>query len=147
MAVARTLSPRTPPHLVKLMFEDDHGAALISSGDELEDHIGFGPVRYTSSDLPARLARAQLSMRPCAPCVPPQHHDHDQDAHNAPRGVLNAPSPPPGATFARRWSLIAQPTGLDGDDHGSGRNQAAQARKSLRFGASQRHVEPITKCF
>ena len=72
MAVARTLSPRTPPHLVKLMFEDDHGAALISSGDELEDHIGFGPVRYTSSELPARLARAQLSMRPCAPCVPPQ---------------------------------------------------------------------------
>jgi hypothetical protein len=52
----------------------------LSSGDELEDHIGFGPVRYTSSELPARLARAQLSMRPCAPCVPPQHHDHDQDA-------------------------------------------------------------------
>jgi hypothetical protein len=31
----------------------------------------------------ARLGRARLSVRPSAPCVPPQHHDHDQDAHNA----------------------------------------------------------------
>jgi hypothetical protein len=79
MAVARTLSPRTPPHLVKLLFE-----VMIMelrsylSETSWEDHVGFGPVRYTSSELPARLARAQLSMRPCAPCVPPQHHDHDQ---------------------------------------------------------------------
>jgi hypothetical protein len=41
--------------------------------------------------------------------VPPQHHDHDQDAHNAPRGVLNARSPSPGATFATRRSGVRVP--------------------------------------
>jgi hypothetical protein len=41
----------------------------------------------------------------------------------------------------------ATTTGLGGNDHGSGCNQAAQAHKSLRFGASQRHVKPITKWF
>jgi hypothetical protein len=50
--------------------EDGGGEDLVAedftpaSGDELEDHVGFGPFRYTSSELPARLARAQLSMRP-----------------------------------------------------------------------------------
>jgi hypothetical protein len=110
MAVARTLSPRTPPHLVKLLFE-----VMIMelrsylSETSWEDHVGFGPVRYTSSEPPARLARAQLSMRPCAPCVPPQHHDHDQNAPNAPRGVVNARSPSPGATFATRRSGVRVP--------------------------------------
>jgi hypothetical protein len=41
----------------------------------------------------------------CPHVWPPPHHDHDQDAHNAPRGILSARSPSPGATFA---SLGAQ---------------------------------------
>jgi hypothetical protein len=65
--------------------------------------------RYTSSELPTRLARVQLSMRSCAPCVPPQHHDHDQDAHNAPISVLKARSLSPGATFATRRSGVRVP--------------------------------------
>ena len=46
MAVARTSSPRTWPHSAKdLLDGDDHGAAFVSSGDELEDHVGFGSVQ------------------------------------------------------------------------------------------------------
>jgi len=56
--------------VVEEPVEDGGGEDLVAedftpaSGDELEDHVGFGPFRYTSSELPARLARAQLSMRP-----------------------------------------------------------------------------------
>src|SRR5829696_5682374 len=28
-----------------LVGGDDHGAAFVSTGDELEDHVGFGPVQ------------------------------------------------------------------------------------------------------
>ena len=30
---------------------DDHGAALIPSGDQLEDHVGFGPVQWQVADF------------------------------------------------------------------------------------------------
>jgi hypothetical protein len=45
----------------------------------------------------------------CPHVWPPPHHDHDQDAHNAPRGVLSARSPSPGATFATRRSGVRVP--------------------------------------
>ena len=56
--------------VVEEPVEDGGGEDLVAedftpaSGDELQDHVGFGPFRYTSSELPARLPRAQLSMRP-----------------------------------------------------------------------------------
>jgi hypothetical protein len=28
-----------------LVAGDDHGAAFVAAGDELEDHVGFGPVQ------------------------------------------------------------------------------------------------------
>jgi hypothetical protein len=34
-----------------LVAGDDHGAAFVSSGDELEDHVGFGPVQGQVADF------------------------------------------------------------------------------------------------
>src|SRR5829696_9949468 len=52
MAVARRSSPRTwPPFGEGLVGGDDHGAAFVSSGDELEDHVGFGPVQGQVADF------------------------------------------------------------------------------------------------
>jgi hypothetical protein len=59
----------------------------------------------TASELPQHgLGRLQQSMRPCAPCVLPQHHDHDQDARDAPIVGPNTRGLPSGATFATRRS-------------------------------------------
>jgi hypothetical protein len=46
------------------------------------DHLDAHPAVAAGE---RKLIGAQLSTRPNAPRVPPQHHDHDQDAHNAPR--------------------------------------------------------------
>ena len=52
MAVARTSSPRTWPHSVKaLVAGQDHGAAFVAAGDELEDHVRLGPVERQVADL------------------------------------------------------------------------------------------------
>jgi hypothetical protein len=46
MAVARTSSPRTWPHsVIAFVAGNDHGAAFVAAEDELEDHVGFGPVQ------------------------------------------------------------------------------------------------------
>jgi hypothetical protein len=34
-----------------LVAGDDHGAAFISSGDELEDHVGLDPVQWQVANL------------------------------------------------------------------------------------------------
>jgi hypothetical protein len=60
-----------------------------------------------SCNIPARESAA-ADAAVCPMCAPP-HHDHDQDAHNAPRGVLSARSPSPGATFATRRSGVRVP--------------------------------------
>jgi hypothetical protein len=52
--------------------------------------VGPTPRRHSP------LAAAQSANR--APCVPPEHYDHDQEAGNAPRVARNAPNSPPGAT-------------------------------------------------
>jgi hypothetical protein len=38
-------------------------------------------------------------MRPRGPMCAPEHHDHDQDAHNAPRVARNTLGSPPGANI------------------------------------------------
>ena len=52
MAVARTSSPKTWPHSLKALVRgEDHGAAFVAAGDELEDHVGFGPVQRQVADF------------------------------------------------------------------------------------------------
>jgi hypothetical protein len=34
-----------------LVAGDDHGATFVSAGDDLEDHVGFGPIQRQVADL------------------------------------------------------------------------------------------------
>jgi hypothetical protein len=45
MAVASVVAEDLAPFGEAFVAGDDHGAAFVSSGDELEDHVGFGPVQ------------------------------------------------------------------------------------------------------
>jgi hypothetical protein len=55
MAVASTSSPRTLPHSTicgeALVAGDDHAAAFVAAGDQLEEHVGFGAVQAQVADL------------------------------------------------------------------------------------------------
>jgi hypothetical protein len=57
----------------------------------------------------AAARQAPLSMWPCAPCVPPQRRDHDQDSQYAPKVAPYHAQFPPGATFATRRSGVRVP--------------------------------------
>jgi hypothetical protein len=68
-----------------------------------------GLLALTATHPPTCHATAQLSMWSCAPFVPPENHDHDENAHDAPKATPNARSPRPGATFATRRSGVRVP--------------------------------------
>ena len=51
MAVARTSSPRTWPHSLKLLLEVMIMVPRSYLRDELEDHVGFGPVQGQVADF------------------------------------------------------------------------------------------------
>jgi hypothetical protein len=80
MAVARTLSPKTSPQLLETSCKTMLASARSGTHPPSCQHGSRGPSCQCG------------------------HHDHDQDAHNAPGVARNARSFPAGATFATRRS-------------------------------------------
>jgi hypothetical protein len=100
-----------------MLLQAGKRAAPGQGGDQL--HLPGPPTTHRGLPVPHQHPRhrpkrelpmpIQLVDAAVCPMCAPQHHDQDQDEHDAPRVAFNARTPSPGATFATRRSEVRVP--------------------------------------